>query len=443
MVAADRPVRKRTPGIDIPPLSHRRGATALPEAVDRAAMLPPVNRSFERVESKRDRVHAVKPKVVVVLGIMGCLPVAGTGVAWNTLQHLIALRRLGYDVYYVEATAVWPFNATTDDCTFPVTYISNLLNRFGFEGKWAYVAAHSDNRCYGLSELQLKDLYTRADAIINLFGGTILRDEHMRCPIRIYLETDPVVHQLRIANGEQRYIDLVAAHTALFTWGANYGASDCGVPLGSFEYKPIRPPVLLDCWESPCNPAARYFTTIGHWDQSVKDLEYNGERYSWSKHREFLKILELPGRTTQEFSLALAIDDPAAVQMLEGYGWRVEDAYQISETLESYRAYIWGSRGELTVAKDMNVRLRSGWFSERSACYLAAGKPVITQETGFSKSIPTGLGLCAFQKLEDIPRAIEIINCDYSRHSQAAKEIASEYFDAEKLLRQVMIEAGL
>jgi hypothetical protein len=129
--------------------------------------------------------------------------------------------------------------------------------------------------------------------------------------------------------------------------------------------------------------------------------------------------------------------------MLEGYGWHVEDAYQVSETLESYRDYIWRSRGELTVAKDMNVRLRSGWFSERSACYLASGKPVVTQETGFSKSIPTGLGLFAFHNLEDIPPAVEAINSDYRRHSQAAKEIAAEYFAAEKLLRQVMIEAGL
>ena len=436
-------MKKRSTRTDITPLSHRRGETALPEAVERAAILPRDSRSFENVERKRDRVHAVKPKVVVVLGIMGCLPVAGTGVAWNTLQHLIALRCLGYDVYYVEATAVWPFNATTDDCTFPVTYIDRLLNRFGFEGKWAYVAAHSDNRCYGLSELQLKDLYTRADAIINLFGGTILRDEHMRCPIRIYLETDPVVHQLRIANREQRYIDLVAAHTALFTWGVNYGEPDCGVPVEPFTYKPTRSPVILDCWDSSCNPAARYFTTIGHWDQSVKDLEYNGERYSWSKHHEFLKILDLPRRTAQEFSLALAIDEPATVQMLEGYGWRVEDAYEVSQSLESYREYIWGSRGELTVAKDMNVRLRSGWFSERSACYLAAGKPVVTQETGFSKSLPTGLGLCAFEKLEDIPPAIDAINSDYRRHSHAAKEIATEYFDAEKLLRRVVVEAGL
>jgi hypothetical protein len=384
-----------------------------------------------------------KSNVIVVLGIMGCIPVAGTGVAWNTIQHLVGLRRLGYDVYYVEATGVWPFNATADDCTYPVRYIGTLLSCFGFQDKWAYVATHSDGRCYGLSALQVKDVYRRAAAIINLFGGTVLQDEHLRCPIRIYLETDPVVHQIRIANGERKYLDLIGAHTALFTWGANYGESDCGVPIKPFVYKATRGPVVLDYWDTPCDPAARWFTTVGHWDQSVKDLEYQGERYSWSKHQEFLKVLQLPRLTTQEFSLALAIDDPTAVRMLESHGWHVDDAYEASKTLTSYRDYIWRSRGEFTVAKDMNVRLRSGWFSERSACYLAAGKPVVTQETGFSKFLPTGLGLYAFHTLEDIPPAIEAINSDYRKHSQAAKEIAAEYFAAEKVLQQLMVEAGL
>jgi hypothetical protein len=388
-------------------------------------------------------MHAAKPKVVVVLGIMGCIPVAGTGMAWNTIQHLVGLRRLGYDVYYVEATGVWPFNATTDDCTFPVAYIDTVLSRFGFQGKWAYVAAHSDSRCYGLSERQVQELYARADAIVNLFGGTVLHEEHMLCPIRIYLETDPVVHQIRIAKGEQKYLDLLGAHTALFSWGENYGAPDCGVPIEPFTYKPTRAPVVLNYWDTPCNPATRRFTTVAHWNQSVKDLEYKGELYSWSKHREFLKVLELPRRTTQEFSLALAIDDPAAVQLLKHHGWDVEDAYEASKTMESYREYIWRSRGEFTVAKDMNVRLRSGWFSERSATYLAAGKPVITQETGFSKFLPTGLGLFAFRRLDDIPPAVEAINSDYQKHSDAAKEIAAEYFAAEKVLRQLMVEAGL
>src|ERR671924_1642654 len=136
---------------------------------------------------ERHIMQVSKPKVVIVLGIMGAIPVAG--VAWQTIQYLVGLRRLGYDVYYVEATGVWPYNAATDDCSFPVTYISTLLSRFGFQDKWAYVAAHSDGRCYGLSELQVKELYGRADAIVNLFGGTILREEHMVCPLRIYLET--------------------------------------------------------------------------------------------------------------------------------------------------------------------------------------------------------------------------------------------------------------
>ncbi len=384
-----------------------------------------------------------KPKVIVVLGIMGCIPVAGTGVAWNTIQHLVGLRRLGYDVYYVEATGVWPFNTIEDDCTFPVSYISTVLSRFGFQDRWAYVAAHSDNRCYGLSETRVRELYARADAIINLFGGTVLRDEHMVCPMRIYLETDPVVHQIRIANGERKYIELVGAHTALFSWGMNYGAPDCGVPLECFTYQPTRAPVVLDYWEVPYHPAARRFTTVAHWDQSVKDLVYRGEVYSWSKHREFLKVLDLPRRTAQEFALALAIDDPDTVRLLERYGWIVEDAYEASKTLDSYRDYIWASRGEFTVAKDMNVRLRSGWFSERSACYLAAGKPVITQETGFSKFLPTGLGLFAFRVLEDIPPAVEAINSDYQKHARAAKEIAAEYFDAEKALRQLLASVGL
>ena len=388
-------------------------------------------------------MQVAKPKVVVVLGLMGCIPVAGTGMAWNTIQHLVGLRRLGYDVYYVESTGIWPFNAIADDCTFPVTYISTLLSRFGFEGKWAYVAAHSDGRCYGLSELQVKALYERADAIVNLFGGTVLREEHLQCPIRIYLETDPVVHQIHIANGEHKYIDLVGAHTALFSWGENYGEPDCGVPTAPFVYQGTRPPVVLDHWATPCDPTARRFTTVAHWDQSAKDLEYNGERYSWSKHLEFLKVLALPQRTTQEFSLALAIDDHAAVRLLKAHGWEVEDAYDASKTLESYREYIWRSRGEFTVAKDMNVRLRSGWFSERSAAYLAAGKPVITQETGFSKFLPTGMGLYAFRVLDDIPPAVEAINSDYQKHSNAAKEIAAEYFDAEKLLRRLMRSAGL
>jgi hypothetical protein len=390
-------------------------------------------------------MQIIKPKMIVVLGIMGSVPVAG--VAWQTLHYLIGLRRLGYDAYYVEATGIWPYNAVADDCTFPVHYIRDLMDRFGFEGKWAYCAAHSDGRCYGLSAAQVKALYARADAIINLSGGTVLSDDHRVCQRLIYLETDPVVQQIRVARGEQPTVDFLAAHSIHFSFGQNLGQPDCGVPVRRFSYHVTRQPIVLDLWQQLCNPLARWFTTVAHWDQSARDEVYEGEHYSWSKHVEVMKILDLPRRTRQEFALALAIDDRAAVQptfrLLEGYGWSVDDALGKLEHLDSYRDYIWQSRGEFTVAKDMNVRLRSGWFSDRSACYLAAGKPVITQETGFSKFIPVGAGLFAFRTMEDILAAVDAINSDYRKHSQAARAIAAEYFDADKVLHQLSVDAGI
>jgi hypothetical protein len=174
---------------------------------------------------------------------------------------------------------------------------------------------------------------------------------------------------------------------------------------------------------------------------------YDGERYSWSKHQEFVKYLLLPERTGQEFALALAIDDPkmieVTVQLLRRHGWVVDDALRLSGDIDTYREYIWQSRGEFTVAKDMNVRLRSGWFSDRSASYLAAGKPVVTQETGFSKYLPTGRGLFAFDCFDEAAVAIDMINSDYQQHSRAARAIAEDYFDANKVLRKLTRDVGL
>jgi hypothetical protein len=390
-------------------------------------------------------MHVVKPKVIVVLGIMGAIPVAG--VAWQTIHYLVGLRRLGYDVYYIEATGVWPYSAETDDCNFPVTYLREMMSRFDFGDRWAYCAAHSDHRCYGMTALQVKSLYDRADAILNLCGGTVLRDEHKVCQKRIYLETDPVICQIGIVTGHSSTIEFLSAHTDHLSFGENYGEADCRVPIERFNYHRTRQPIVLDFWENTSNLRSERFTTIAHWDQSGKDMLYDGERYSWSKHQEFLKYLLLPERTAQEFSLALAIDDPgtiqATIQLLGRHGWFVDDALRLSQDIDTYRAYIWQSRGEFTVAKDMNVRLRSGWFSDRSASYLAAGKPVVTQETGFSNYLPTGRGLFAFQCLDEAVAAVDMINSNYQQHSQAAREIAAAYFDAEKVLQKLTKDVGL
>jgi hypothetical protein len=266
-----------------------------------------------------------------------------------------------------------------------------------------------------------------------------------------------VLPQIEVAKGSTFYIDLLSAHTHHFTYGENLGASDCGVPVTRFEYRPTRPPIVLDWWSPTISPGP-YFTTVASWRQSGKDLEWRGQTYTWSKHHEFLKIIDLPRRTAQPLELALAVrghagdgesgwvplkeEDAEAVRELTRHGWRITDAMTLSREIGPYRDFILGSRGEFTVAKDQNVRLRSGWFSDRSACYLGAGRPVITQDTAFEKFIPTGEGLFAFNGMDDIVAAFEAVNADYERHSRAARAVAETYFKAETVLAKLVEEAA-
>jgi hypothetical protein len=400
---------------------------------------------------------------VVVLGFIGRMPVAG--VAWQALHYLEGLRRCGSDVYYIEDTGDWPYdpqqNAITADGRYTVRYLSRVLGWCGLEGRWAYRAESEGGRYYGMSEGQVTDLFRSADVLLNLTGSTVLRDEYCAVPIRIYLETDPVLPQIEVAQGRRFTIDFLAAHTHHFSFGENLGAADCGVPVGCFTYEPTRQPVILDWWQAntklpwgrhSCLPTSKprsiaaspagCLTTVACWQQSGKDFEWQGEQYLWSKHHEFLKFLDLPLRSGRSFELALSSADADAVQLLTRHGWRVADALQLSLEMGTYHAYILASRGEFTVAKDQNIRLQSGWFSDRSACYLAAGRPVITQDTGFGKVVPTGQGLFAFRRMEDILSAVEAIDSDYERHCRAAREIAAEYFAAEKVVGEMMTRAA-
>jgi len=406
---------------------------------------------------------------LVVLGMIGRMPVAG--VAWQVLHYLEGFRRLGADVYYVEDTGGWPYdpeqNTITQDCRYTIEYISRLMASYGFQDHWAYRAATPDEGTFGLSESQVQRVFDKADALVNVTGSTVLRAEHLHVPVRIYLETDPVLPQIEVAKGSRSTIDQLGAHTHLFTYGENLGAPDCGVPVGRFEYRPTRQPIVLDWWTPTTGPVAREgplpstacFTTVANWRQSGKDFEWGGETYTWSKHHEFLKFFDLPRRTGQPLELALAVKgnrregaqmwmpaDPAdaeALRLLTSHGWRVVDAMALSKNISPYRDYILASRGEFTVAKDQNVRLRSGWFSDRSACYLAAGRPVVTQDTGFGKSLPIGEGLFAFSTIEDAVAAFDAIGSDYARHSGTARAIAEEYFRAETVLTKLVQDVGL
>jgi hypothetical protein len=351
-------------------------------------------------------------------------------------------------VWYVEDDTVWPYdpvqNTVTDDCQYAVRHIAEGMERIGLAGRWAYRLADREGACWGLSATQIAELYRSCDALINLEGGTDLRDEHLAAPLRIYLETDPVISQLQLANGDEHTRTAFALHHTIATYGENYGAADCGVPLDGLRYTKTRQAVDLSFWPVRFEPAARFFTTIGNYRQSGNDIGYNGATYHWSKHREWEKFLDLPGRTAQEFELAMMPDDAEDRRRLQAHGWRLRDPFQMSlDIFGAYPAYIQQSREEFTVAKDQNVRLRSGWFSERDVCYLASGKPVIAQDTGFSNIFPTGEGLFAFTNMEQVLAAIDAINSDYPRHCRAARAIAEEYFKAETVAQRLLRDIGL
>ena len=252
---------------------------------------------------------------LVIMGILGRTPLAG--VSWQVLHFLEGFRRLGCDIYYIEDTGGWAYNPLekthgngsenthASNCQYAVNYMAKLMSSFGLQDRWAY-RSRVDDRFFGLSQTQVSRLFESADALVNLTGSTQLFEEHARVPVRIYLETDPVTRQIELVQGDRKAIDLLEAHTHYFTYGENFGAPDCSVPLTRFNYQPTRQPIVLDWWtpdarlgsELNDQPNVRAcFTTIAKWRQPGKDIEWNGETYSWSKHVEFLKFIDLPRRS--------------------------------------------------------------------------------------------------------------------------------------------------
>ncbi len=390
----------------------------------------------------------MKALKLVVLGMMGRCPFGGQ--TWLYLNWLRGLSRLGHEVWYVEDDATWPYdpraNTIVDDPSYAGEYLERVLGRIGLSGRWAYRPLfRGRDACLGLSVKALRELYRSCDAILNVCGATVLNEDHQLAPRRVYVETDPVTNQLELASGKQKTFEALRAHDALVTYGENYGAPDCGVPLaGGFAYAKTRQPIDLELWPMAFDPQAPYYTTIGNWKQQGHDVVWNGETYYWSKHHEFLKYLELPRKAAKaRFELWLNVDDAGDRRTLEQHGFRLASPLEISQEPFGYQELFRRSRAEWTVAKDQNVRLRSGWFSERDACYLACGKPVIAQATGFENVLPTGEGLFAFRDMDGVLAAIETIEADYPKACRAARAVAVEHFEAAAVCRRFLADAGL
>jgi hypothetical protein len=378
----------------------------------------------------------------VVLGIAAQYPLAG--VTWQAVHYLEGLRAVGCEVFYVEDSGAPPYDPVRGgiaaEASGNVAFLAAVMHRLALDEQWAYWDAQADV-WHGMARERVARLYGEVDAIFNLCGATHPRAEHHQGARLCYVETDPVVEQMRVANGDPRTIAFLAEHDVLFTYGELLGRPSCAVPLERFAWIPTRPPVMLDAW-TPAPPGAAY-RSIATWENKGKDVTFRGETYQWTKHRNFVRMIDVPRRSGVPFELAMDPLDDGVRRELAAHGWTLVDPRPLSADLDRYREFIEGARGEFTVAKDIYVRPRSGWFSDRSVCFLAAGKPVVTQETGFGEIVPTGRGLLSFATPEEAVAAVCAVERDPAAHGRAAREIAAEYFGAERVLGAMLDAAGI
>jgi hypothetical protein len=367
---------------------------------------------------------------ILFAGIIARYPFGG--VTWCSLMYLLGLRALGHEVFYIEDTGECVYDPVhhtrSTDPSYGTSYIHAALEPFGLGDRWAFV--NYDGSYHGRGADEVRRFCADADLYLNLSGGSwFWRDEYARIPRSAFIDSDPAFTQLAIAKAEPWYVEFFQRFTHLFTFGSNIGTPASPVPVGAFRWRKTWQPVTLDQWR-PTTPPGDRFSSVMTWQiESFTDVGGN-------KDVEFLHYIDLPARTPQSFELA--INGPQA--LLQQHGWTTVDAMGVSRNLWDYRDFIHRSRAEFGVAKHTYVATRSGWFSDRSECYLASGRPALVQDTGWSAHLPAGEGLLAFTSLAEAVEGIERINARYDFHARRAADIAREHFDAGRVLSRLLDE---
>jgi len=405
---------------------------------------------------------------IVVGGLLGLYPVGG----WHYVQYLLGLSRLGHDVYYHEDTWMWPYHPIektyTPDGDYSAKYIRDFLSVYAPElcENWHYLHLHETS--YGMPRSEFDEVCRSADIFLNVGGGCTIPEELSPNCVKVIIDTDPGYNQIVLtelfdwSENAERWRDSVAAHDRFLTYAENIHSPECLIPKLGFKWKTTRPPVVPDLWEdiARVTPSVTTpWTTIMSWNVFKGRLLYQGVEYK-SKGSEFEKLMDLPrltgaplkvgvGGVSTEFrwferhgwqSAARACSFVARARTfkrLARNGWQVVDGPHVTKTPAQYRDFIANSRGEISPAKHVYVAMRSGWFSERSVCYLAAGRPVIVQDTGFRSVLPTGEGLLVFASLEEAADAVRKVEMAYARHAKAAKAIAIECFGSDRVLQRL------
>lgn len=385
---------------------------------------------------------------IVVTGLIGQYPLGG--VAWDYLQYVVGLARLRHDVSYLEDTGQWPYNpeegGISKGCEFTVHHLEGLMTRFGLGEQWAYRFPWGP-RWFGMPDRRRNEALAAADLIINVSGTLERAAEYREAAPRAcfaYIDSDPVFTQVKLARGQEDFRRLVDLHDVHFSFGERLSDE---VPATGHRWRPTRQPILLEEWRaaSGARDSDGYrdsFTTVMNWT-SYKPVNY-GQWTLGQKDVELERFLDVPRMvdpTVLELALAEGKTRRAPRALLADRGFRVADPAVVCPDVDRYRDYVSGSKGEWSVAKNGYVRPSSGWFSCRSACYLAAGRPVVLEDTGYSRVIPTGEGLMRFGSPEEAAESIRAVESDYRRHSAAAREIAEEHFDHRKVLQRLVEEA--
>jgi hypothetical protein len=356
------------------------------------------------------------------------------GLSWHHLQYLVGLQRLGHEVAYFEDYG-WSNSCydpargdMTADPAYGIAYLLSVLRPYGLDGRWCYLA--EDRTAHGMPRERLAQLCRECDVYLNLSNINWI-PELEQCQRRVLVDTDPVFTQI----GAHGLGGPFSRYHAFFSYGENAHRPGCDMPTGGVRWLPTRQPVVLDVWSvEPGDPTAS-FTTVMNWSP-LGDREHEGQVYG-QKDREFEPFFSLP-RDTGEI-MEVAISAPVAVRKrLAAGGWRLADPLKVTRSPSSYQRYLRASRAEFSVAKHGYVSTRCGWFSDRSAAYLASGRPAIVQDTGFSDFLPCGRGLLAYRTLEEVVAAMRLLDYDYEAHCQAARAVAEEYFDAHKVLTDLL-----
>ena len=374
---------------------------------------------------------------ILVSGMIAAVPFHG-GATWAVLQYLLGFRELGHEVTFVEqidAAALQPAGGPVA-ASVNASYMRSVAERFGLGEDWALLVAGSDDTA-GMSRDALRAAARDADVLVNISG--ILTDEDLMgaARVRVYLDLDPAFNQLWHAQGIDMHF---AGHERFVTVGQAIGTPACTVPTSGIDWIPTVPPVVLAHW--PVVEGGEHFTTIGNW-RGYGSVEHEGVQYGQKAH-SMRALMGIAARSDASLVLALDIHpgETPDIEALDRNGWQIIDPATVAADPDSYRSFIAGSRGELGIAKSGYVLSRCGWFSDRSACDLASGKPVLAQDTGFGAFLPTGRGLLSFATEDDALAGLEEIGADYAAHARAARRVAEEHLDSRAVLTRLLERIG-